>query len=105
MAYTLANLGMDDNTICAALLHDVLEDTDTTYEDIEKCIKDSDFIIETIVEDYETKKEIHEKINKYMKDTSISSSITSGISINKLAESYDDNNRKKFFKKNKKQKK
>lgn len=68
-----------------------------TYEDIEKCIKDSDFIIETIVEDYETKKEIHEKINKYMKDTSISSSITSGISINKLAESYDENNRKKFF--------
>ena len=27
---------MDDNTICAALLHDVLEDTDTTYEELEK---------------------------------------------------------------------
>ena len=36
VAYTLAMLGMDDNTICAALLHDVLEDTDTTYEDLEK---------------------------------------------------------------------
>ena len=36
VAYTLATLGMDDNTICAALLHDVLEDTDTTYADLEK---------------------------------------------------------------------
>ena len=36
VAYTLSSLGMDDNTICAALLHDVLEDTDTTYADLEK---------------------------------------------------------------------
>ena len=36
VAYTLATLGMDDNTICAALLHDVLEDTDTTYDDLVK---------------------------------------------------------------------
>ncbi len=36
VAYTLATLGMDDNTIRAALLHDVLEDTDTTYADLEK---------------------------------------------------------------------
>ena len=36
VAYTLAELGMDDNTICAALLHDVLEDTDTGYDDLAK---------------------------------------------------------------------
>ena len=36
VAYILADLGMDDNTICAALLHDVLEDTDTTYNDLVK---------------------------------------------------------------------
>ena len=36
VAYTLANLDLDDNTICAALLHDVLEDTDTTYDDLVK---------------------------------------------------------------------
>ena len=36
VAYILANLGLDDNTICAALLHDVVEDTDTTYNDIVK---------------------------------------------------------------------
>ena len=36
VSYILADLGMDDNTICAALLHDVLEDTDTTYDDLVK---------------------------------------------------------------------
>ena len=35
VAYILANLGLDTATICAALLHDVVEDTDATYEDIE----------------------------------------------------------------------
>ena len=36
VAYILANLQMDDSTICAALLHDVVEDTDVTNEDIVK---------------------------------------------------------------------
>ena len=36
VAYTLANLKMDDATICAALLHDVVEDTPITNEDIKK---------------------------------------------------------------------
>ncbi len=36
VAYILADLGLDTDTICAALLHDVVEDTDSTYEDIEK---------------------------------------------------------------------
>ena len=36
VAYILANLGMDDETICAALLHDIVEDTDLTNEDLEK---------------------------------------------------------------------
>ena len=36
VAYILAKLGLDTQTICAALLHDVVEDTEATYEDIEK---------------------------------------------------------------------
>ena len=36
VAYTIAELGLDEQTICAALLHDVVEDTDATYEDIDK---------------------------------------------------------------------
>ena len=36
VAYILADLELDDNTICAALLHDVVEDTPITHEDIIK---------------------------------------------------------------------
>ena len=36
VAYTIAELGLDEQTICAALLHDVIEDTEATYEDVKK---------------------------------------------------------------------
>ena len=36
VAYILANLELDDATICAALLHDVAEDTEVTIEDLAK---------------------------------------------------------------------
>ena len=35
VAFTIADLGLDVHSVCAALLHDVIEDTDSTYEDIE----------------------------------------------------------------------
>ena len=34
VAYILADIGLDDSTICAALLHDVVEDTEVTEQDI-----------------------------------------------------------------------
>ena len=34
VAYILASIGLDDNTLCAALLHDVVEDTDVTGKDL-----------------------------------------------------------------------
>lgn len=34
VAYILADIGLDESTICAALLHDVVEDTDATAQDI-----------------------------------------------------------------------
>ena len=36
VAYILLELGMDTDTICAALLHDVVEDTDCTLEQLQK---------------------------------------------------------------------
>ena len=36
VAYILADLDLDDATICAALLHDVVEDTESTHEDVIK---------------------------------------------------------------------
>ncbi len=35
VAYILSTLGLDDSTICAALLHDVEEDTEITKQDLE----------------------------------------------------------------------
>lgn len=34
VAYILSSLGLDDATICAALMHDLVEDTEVTVEDI-----------------------------------------------------------------------
>ena len=36
VAYILLELGMDTDTICSALLHDVVEDTDCTLEQLQK---------------------------------------------------------------------
>lgn len=35
VAVTIAELGMDEDSICAALLHDVIEDTPVTADDVE----------------------------------------------------------------------
>ena len=36
VSYTLLELGMDTDTICSALLHDVVEDTPATLDDLKK---------------------------------------------------------------------
>lgn len=49
VAYILAELGLDTTTICAALLHDVVEDTSATYEDIkERFGKDTAELVEGV---------------------------------------------------------
>ena len=68
-----------------------------TYADLNKCVAESDFIIETIVEDMETKMHVHKLINESMNRNAISSSITSGLSINSLSEAYSDENKDRFL--------
>lgn len=40
VAYILADIGLDDSTICAALLHDIVEDTDVTDADLRRYFSD-----------------------------------------------------------------
>ena len=48
-AEIVAEIGMDEDSICAALLHDCIEDTVATYEDIEKLFgKDVATIVEGV---------------------------------------------------------
>ncbi len=49
VAYTLADMRMDEATIASGLLHDTVEDTDTTVEDIEKLFgKDVALIVDGV---------------------------------------------------------
>ena len=67
------------------------------YQDVDKCVSESDLIIETIVEDLNEKEKIHKIIDKNMNKNAIASSVTSGISINKLASCYSEENKKGFM--------
>ena len=51
VAYILADLQMDDATICAALLHDVVEDTEYTREELVELDKTFKIMIPTITDE------------------------------------------------------
>lgn len=67
-----------------------------TFEDLEECVKNSDLIFESVVEDYTVKEKIHTQINNYVKEDCIIATGTSGLSINKLAKCYSEKFRKNF---------
>lgn len=64
---------------------------------METCIKKSDLIFESVVENADIKKEIHTKINNFMNKESISATGTSGLSINELAKCYTKQNLNRFI--------
>ena len=68
-----------------------------SMEELKECVEESDLVFESVSENLEIKTQIHQEINKYMKDTCIVSSGTSGLSIDKLAESYSENLRENFY--------
>lgn len=59
-------------------------------------IKDTDWIIEVVVERLDIKKSVYEKIEKYRKPGTLVSSNTSGIPINLLVEGRSDDFKKHF---------
>lgn len=68
-----------------------------TYDDIEICISESDWVLEIVAEDYETKERVNKLISKYRKPGTIVSTGSSGLSIEKLCSVFDDDGRKHYF--------
>lgn len=68
-----------------------------TYDDLEKCIEESDLVFESVAEDLQIKKEIYQKINKVVRPNTIIGTGTSGLSINELSTSLDDNLKGRFM--------
>ena len=69
VAYIVAGMGLDSSTISAALLHDVVEDTDAVYENIEKIFsKEIAEIVEGVTKIVEAFNSIEERqVENYKK--------------------------------------
>jgi len=65
-------------------------------EDMEGAIADADMIFEAVAEDLTIKNALFDKVEKWRRDDSIVSTVTSGLSITKLAEGRSDSFRKNF---------
>lgn len=61
-----------------------------TYDEIEKAIKESDLILESLAEDMNLKKEMYRQIKPYLKDNAIIATGTSGLSISELSKEFED---------------
>lgn len=71
VAKTVSEWGLDEASIAAALLHDVVEDTDTTLDDIEKEFgKEVAFLVEGLTKlkhlDYSKKAAVGENLRKFV---------------------------------------
>ncbi|MCS7204344.1 MAG: 3-hydroxyacyl-CoA dehydrogenase family protein [Leptospiraceae bacterium] len=68
-----------------------------TYEDLEDCVSKSDWVFEAIAETYEAKLPINERIAKSRRPGTIVSTVSSGLSIEKLASVFDDDGQKYYY--------
>lgn len=62
-----------------------------TYDEIEKAIKESDLILESLTENMILKKEMYQKIKPFLKENAIIATGTSGLSIAELSKEFGDN--------------
>lgn len=67
------------------------------FDNLEVCVADSDLIFESSKEDIKVKTEIAMRVGKVMKDTAISGTGSSGLSITKISECYPEKLRSHFF--------
>jgi len=82
-----------------AIYHKELGDLITTgnIEDDLKGLETCDWVLEVVLEELEVKQALFKKIRSYIKQGAIVSSNTSGVSIEKIAEPFDDAFKKCFL--------
>lgn len=68
-----------------------------TFDNIKECIEESDWIFESVAENYEVKSEINSIIAKYRRPGTIVSTGTSGLSIERLKETFNDEARSLYL--------
>ena len=67
------------------------------FDSLEECVAESDLIFESSKESIDVKTEIAKRVGRVMKDTAISGTGTSGLSITRIAECYPESLRSHFF--------
>ncbi|MBD3280596.1 3-hydroxyacyl-CoA dehydrogenase family protein [Candidatus Dojkabacteria bacterium] len=66
-------------------------------KDLKKALQEADWVLETVSENYSTKRKINEMISSVPKRDRIISTVTSGLSINELSKSLSKEDQKKYF--------
>ena len=67
------------------------------FDSLEACVAESDLVFESSKEDMEIKTAIAVRVGKALKDTAVSGTGSSGLSVTKIAECYPENLRGHFF--------
>lgn len=69
-----------------------------TYDgDLAKAVSESDWVFELLAETYDTKEPMNREIAKYRKPGTIISTVSSGLSIERLAKAFDADGQKHYF--------
>lgn len=67
------------------------------YKELEKCMSESDLIYEIVSEDFDLKYKINSEIAKYMTDTQICCTGTSGLAVSELSKPFSATQRKNYL--------
>ncbi|EMY63390.1 3-hydroxyacyl-CoA dehydrogenase NAD-binding domain-containing protein [Leptospira terpstrae] len=65
--------------------------------DLEKAVAESDWVFELVAESYEVKEPINTRIAKARRPGTIVSTVSSGLSIGRLAKAYDEDGQKHYY--------
>ena len=87
------------DTIKKSVRSDVIEENliPVDYSQLKVAVEQSDWIYESIIEDFDIKANLYKEIDSYNIKSALISTGTSGLSINKLAENLSEKNKNRFL--------